>query len=177
MRGAAIVMIGMALLCGCSTKVVPLYSIEEANTMALRKIEEGHITVGSFSGPAIFYDACRYSGKIAPPDGITFAAYIQEAIADELRMAGLYDDDQSPRVIIRGRVDTLYFSSTLGEWNISVSLYSSNGESMYVSEHYKFDASVVPFGACTKVADAFPGAVQNLIGKIVNSSEFRTLVR
>lgn len=176
MRKLAIVIIGMAILSGCSTNIVPRYSIEADNAMALQQIEEGDITVGDFSGPNIFYDTCRYGGKIAPPDGVTFAAYIKEAIADELTIAGLYDDNQSPRIIITGKVEALYFSSTIGEWNISVSLYSSNGASMYVSEQYEVDISGGPFGACTKVAAAFLGAVQNLIGTIVSSGEFKTLV-
>ncbi len=177
MKRLAIVIIGMAILSGCSTNVVPRYSIEADNTMALRQIEEGDIAVGDFSGPAIFYDTCRYGSKVAPPDGVTFAAYIKEAIADELKIAGLYDDNQSPRIIITGKVEALYFSSiTIGEWNISLSLYSSNGASMYVTEHHKVDISGVPFGACTKVAAAFPDAVQNLIRKIVSSGEFKSLV-
>ena len=176
MRKLAVVMLGLAILAGCSTNVVPEYSTRASNTLALREMAQGDVAMGYFAGPDVFYKKCRFGEKIAPPEGTTFAEYIKQAIAQELREAGLYDDNQSPRVVIRGKVDMLYFSSTLGEWNIEVSLHSSNGASMYASEYYDVKISGGPFGACGDVAAAFPDAVQNLIGNIVSSRDFRTLL-
>ena len=53
---------------------------------------------------------------------------------------------------------------------------STNGKSMLVSESYPFTTSFVGETACNQTAQAFMPAVQNLVGKVVRSSEFITLV-
>ena len=171
-----LIIICMIILAGCETFTSPRYSIEADNTMALRQIPEGDISVGPISEPDKFDNACRGAGPINPPDGVTFAAYIREALADELKIAGLFDQDQSPRIIISGKVEELSFSSTRGEWNISLTLNSSNGATMTASEHYEFESGFTATTACQQTAEAFMGAVQNLIGKIVSSDEFQKLV-
>lgn len=180
MKKVVLVIISMAVLSGCSTFTPPRYSIEADNTMALRKIEVGDITVAEFSDPAKFDNACRGAGPIAPPDNMSFGEYIREALADELKVAGLYDDDQSPRVTLSGKVNSLDFSSsrglTGGEWNIDLTLMSSNGSSMTMAEHYEFESGFVADTACKQTAEAFMGAVQNLIGKMVTSNDFKQLV-
>ena len=180
MKKVAILIISMAIMSGCSTFTAPRYSTEADNTMALRTIEIGDITVANFSDAATFSRSCRGSGPIAPPDGVTFAEYVREALADELKVAGLYDDDQSPRITLSGSIDSLDFSSsrsvTGGKWNILLTLNSSNGKSMSVQEHYEFESGFGYVTACKQTAEAFMGAVQNLIGKIVSSEDFKQLV-
>ncbi|MCP4985130.1 MAG: hypothetical protein GY928_03380 [Colwellia sp.] len=181
MKNALIAIIGLTLLSGCSTFTPPRYTTEADNTMALRKVEIGDIAIGDFSGPNSFSNACRGTGLIAPPDNVTFAYYIREALADELKMAGLYDDNLTPRITITGKINTLNFSSTRGvtggEWNISLTLNSSNDASMSMSEHYEFESGFFGETACKQTAEAFMGAVQNIIGKIVRSHEFKQLIK
>ena len=167
------------LLTSCSTYMPQRYSISADNNMALKSIGVSSINVGTFKGPTTFDNFCRGAGPIAPPDGMSFEAYIQKALADELKVAGMFDD-QSPKVTLTGVVEQLSFSSsrglTGGYWDIGLRVYSSNGKSTFVSEHYEFNSGFEAPTACKQTAEAYLPAVQNLIGKLVKSPNFRGLV-
>lgn len=163
----------------CSTFTPPRYSISADNNVALKSIGVGNVNVGKFTGPASFDNACRGAGPIAPPDNVSFEAYIQKALADELKVAGMYDD-KSPKVTLTGAVEKLRFSSsrglTGGEWDIDLRVNSSNGKSVFVSEHYEFQSGFVADTACKQTAEAYFPAVQNLLGKLIKSPEFKGLL-
>ena len=167
-------------LTACSTFVTPRYSISADSNVALRSLGVSGISVGAFAEPAEFDRTCRAVGPLAPPDGMTHAAYIRKALEDELKIAGLHTP-ASPRVTLAGAVKKLAFSSTRGltggSWDIDVTLTSSNGKSMSVAEHYEFESGYMGDTACKQTAEAFMPAVQNLIGKIVRSPAFRELVQ
>jgi len=169
----------MFALNACSTYVPPRYSISADNNVALRSMEADRINVGAFSGPATFDESCRAAGPIAPPDGMTFAAYIRKALIDELKIANKFEETV-PAVVLSGSVDELAFSSsrglTGGAWDIGLTVKSSNGGSLFVSEHYEFESGFIADTACLQTARAFSPAVQDLIGKIVRSPEFPVLV-
>ncbi len=167
------------VLSACSTYMPQRYGISADNNVALKAISAGNINVGAFKGPANFDNNCRAAGPIAPPDNMSFEAYIQKALADELKVAGKYDD-KAPKVTLSGVVEQLAFSSsrglTGGSWDIGLRVYSSNGKSTYVSEHYEFNSGFVADTACKQTAEAYFPAVQNLIGKLVKAPEFVSLV-
>lgn len=166
-------------LSGCSTYMPQRYSISADTNVALKSIGVGGINVGTFQGPATFDNSCRAAGPISPPDDLSFEGYIQKALADELKVAGLFDE-KSPKVTLNGIVDRLAFSSssglTRGSWNIGLRVNSSNGRSAYVTEHYEFNSGFAADTACKQTAEAYFPAVQNLIGKLVRSAEFRGLL-
>lgn len=155
------------------------YSISADTNVALKSIGAGNINVGDFKGPEKFDSGCRAAGPISPPDNMSFEAYIQKALADELKVAGAYDD-KTPKVTLTGLVDQLAFSSsrglTGGSWDIGLRVDSSNGKFVHVSEHYEFNSGFIADTACKQTAEAYLPAVQNLIGKLVNSPEFKSLV-
>lgn len=163
----------------CSTFTPQRYSISADNNMALKAIGVGNINVGAFSGPSSFDRACRGAGPIAPPDNMSFEAYIQKALADELKVAGMYDD-KAPKVTLTGAVEKLSFSSsrglTGGEWDISLRVNSSNGKSLSVSEHYEFESGFIADTACKQTAEAYLPAVQNIIGKAIKHPNFKGLL-
>lgn len=166
-------------LSACSTFTPQRYNISADNNVALKALGVGNISVGAFTGPSAFDRACRGAGPIAPPDNMSFEGYIQKAFADELKVAGMFDD-KTPKTILTGAVEQLSFSSsrglTGGEWNISLRINSSNGKSISASEHYEFESGFIADTACKQTAEAYLPAVQNLIGKVVKAPEFRSLL-
>ncbi len=110
---------------------------------------------------------------------MSFEAYIQKALADELKVAGMYDD-KAPKVTLTGAVEKLSFSSsrglTGGEWDISLRVNSSNGKSLSVSEHYEFESGFIADTACKQTAEAYLPAVQNIIGKAIKHPNFKGLL-
>ena len=164
----------------CSTFTTPRYSINADTNVQLKSLGASQIGVGTFTGPAVFDNACRAAGPLAPPDNMTHTEYLRKALEDELKVAGAHGP-ANPRVVLSGVVNKLEFSSarglTGGSWDIAVTLSSSNGAKMSATEHYEFESGFVADTACKQTAEAYMPTVQNLIKKIVHSSEFKALVK
>lgn len=177
MRIAALLFTLVLSACGTPPKYAPRADIGEA----LKQNMKGPVNVGTIQAPADFNKMCRLSGPIAPPDyTMTFEGYIQNALTEELKAAGKFND-QNARISLSGAIEKLAFSTTAngmtgGTWDIGLRVTSSNGKSTFVSEHYVFDASLMGAVACQQATDAFLPAVQNLISKLAKSNEFKALV-
>jgi len=173
------VALSVLTLSACSTYMPQRYSISVDNNVALKAIGVGSINVGAFKGPTTFDNACRGAGPIAPPDNMSFEAYIQKALADELKVAGLFDE-KTPKITLSGVLEQLSFSSsrglTGGEWDIGLRVHSSNGKSIVVSEHYEFNSGFGADTACKQTAEAYLPTVQNLIGKLIKAPAFKSLL-
>jgi hypothetical protein len=161
---------------GCSTYSTGRYSISTDNVMALRSLNGKTLNVGSFTAtnPSQKEIMCRGVGPIKTPDGEPFSEFIRKAFLDELKIANAYSPTST--LSITGNLESIDFSSANGNWNILLSIKSSNGKSMMVSESYPFTTSFVGETACNQTAQAFIPAVQNLVGKVVRSSDFVTLL-
>jgi hypothetical protein len=79
-------------------------------------------------------------------------------------------------ITLTANLDAIDFSSTSGSWNLAMTVKSSNGKSMVVTEAYSYTSSWYGETACNQTAQALMPAVQNLVGKIVRSNEFLALV-
>jgi len=164
----------------CSTYTTPRYAINADTNVALKSLGATGLSVGAFTGPGTFDNACRAAGPLAPPDGMSHTAYVKKALEDELKVAGVYAAN-SPRITLSGLISKLSFASarglTGGSWDIDLTLTSSNGKSMSVVEHCEFESGFIADTACKQTAEAYFPAVQNLIEKAVRSSEFKALVQ
>lgn len=163
------------LLAGCETYQAPRYGVSVDNVMALKTLGPAKVKVGEFAEPKQFGAGCRAAGPITAADQLTFAGYIRKALADELKLAGLYDDGAG--ISLTGAVDNLAFSSSVGFWDIALTVTSSNGKTISVKEHYEFPSAFTAVAACKRVSDALFPAVQNVIQKVVSSLEFRAMIK
>jgi hypothetical protein len=166
----------VVLASGCSTYSATRYSISTDNVVALRSLNGKTVNVGAFSAstPGQTEIMCRGVGPIKTPDGEPFAEYVRKAMLDELKIANTYSS--AAPVTITGNLDAIDFSSSSGNWNLALTVRSSNGKSMSVSESYGYTSSFYGETACNQTAQAFMPAVQNLVGKVVRSPEFVALV-
>ncbi len=168
------------LISGCSTYMPQRYSASADNVVALRALNINGINVGTFSTTVKVDNACRGAGPIAPPDNMSFEAYVQKALADELKLAGAFDE-KAPKVTLAGVLTKLSFSSskglTGGEWDLAIDLKSSNGKSISASETYTFNSGFVADTACKQTAEAFLPATQNLIAKLIKDPSFKSLLQ
>lgn len=166
----------MALSSGCSTYSVIRYSPSTDNVVALRILNGKTVNVGPFTAktPGQTEIMCRAVGPIKTPDGEPFSEYVRKALLDDLRIANVYS--VSAPVTLTGNLDAIDLSSTNGEWKLSLSVKSSNGKSTSVSETYKYKTSFYGETACNQSAQALMPAVQNLVGKVVRSPEFKDLL-
>ena len=69
------------------------------------------------------------------PDGETFEEFVRKALVDELKIAELYA--AAAPVVLTGRLDAIAFQSGAdATWRIKVTLSSSNGKSLAITEEY-----------------------------------------
>src|SRR5687767_6611418 len=104
-----LLLIATLSLSGCMSYSPQRYVPSPDNTPILRALQPGKVHVDPFVFPASFDQTCRGGTNIDPPINMTFAQYIQNALADELKIAGLYDA-KSPDIVLRGSVEELSFS-------------------------------------------------------------------
>lgn len=161
---------------GCSTYSASRYSINTDNVVAMRALNSKIVNVGSFSAtkPGEKEIMCRGVGPIKTPDGEPFSEFVRKAFLDELKIANVYSTNAP--VTLTGNLDAVDFTSASGGWSLALTVKSSNGKSLSVSENYAFTTSWNGETACNQTAQAFMPAVQNLVGKVVRSQEFLALV-
>jgi hypothetical protein len=165
----------LLILSGCDSFTAAPYGISADNNVALKSFSAQSVGIGTFTAAKDFDMSCRLAGPIQLPTGLNFVTYIQKALSDEFKVAGLYS--VSAPVTLTGSVDHLAFSSMSGDWDITLTVHSSNGHTVTVAEHYEFHSSYTAESACHNVADAFQPAVQALIGKLFAAPEFRSLIQ
>ena len=176
----ALSVLAVATLAGCSTYAVPRYSISADNVMALKSAAPSGISVGAFTQTPIPNQnpnsiMCRGVGPIKTPDGEPFADFVKSSFVSELKIAGAYAPEAP--VQLTGRLDNIDFSSVSGAWNLGLSVASSNGKSLSISEHYPYSSSYFGETACNQTAQALMPAVQDLIAKLVHAPDFPSLLK
>lgn len=138
------------------------------------------VNVGSFSAakPGENNISCRGAGLfgtfgVRAPYGEPFSEVVRKAFLDELKNSNSYSSNAA--TTLTGNLDSIDFSSVSGIWNLVLTVRSSNGKSLTVSENYPFTTSYDGQAACQKSSQALIPAIRSLIGKIVSAPEFPAL--
>jgi hypothetical protein len=179
MRKIALIVIAAAGLVGCSTYQVPKYAVSVQNADAFRALGGAKITVASFTGgeeAAKTEFKCRLVGPIQTPTGETYAAYVQQALTDELKVAGLYAEDA--KIKVQGNLSHIDLSSAIGggHWDLTLVVTVGGEPSFTVTRSYTFESSFVAEKACALSSQAFLGAVQDLMNALAKDPAFVKLV-
>ena len=166
------------LLSGCDTYTAEPYGISMDNNVILKRLAPANVTVGQFTAPAKISMMRRLVGPIHLPGDVAPEDYISKAISAELELAGL-SGNAGPGVTLTGQIDQFSFNSMIGDasWDIGLTVASTNGKKLAVSESYPFHASYVGDAACHNVADAFEPAVEALTSKLVADPGFPALLK
>lgn len=172
----ATVAVALSILSGCSTYSASRYAVNTDNVVALRALGTKSVNVGPFTAakPGEKEIMCRGVGPIKTLDGEPFSEFVRKALVDEMKIANVYS--ATAPVTLTGNLDALDFSSSSGGWNLALTVKSSNGRTLSVSEQYVYTTSFYGETACNQTAHAFMPAVQNLVGKVVRSPEFPALL-
>jgi len=175
MRRAVGILLLAAVLHGCPTYTAKPYSPSAANAAALRRLDT-KINVGPFTSlqPDLGEMTCGAVGPITTPDGETYGVFIRKALVDELKSAAAFSE-RAP-ITLTAFLNEIGASPTAGTWSLSLTLNSSNGQSLTVKEQYTFTPSWNAYTACQQTAQALGPAVQDLIAALVRHPEFRRLI-
>lgn len=161
---------------GCSTYATTRYATNVDNITAIKSLNGKTINVGSFTSSQQGQKElmCRGVGPIKTPDGEPFSEFIRKALVNDLKIADAFSTNAP--ITLTGNLNSIDFSSASGSWNLSLTVQSSNGKSMTVNENYSYTTSFYGETACNQTAQALMPAVQNLIGKVVQSPDFKLLI-
>lgn len=178
-KHAALVALGSMVLAGCLTSADPRHAISADPVRTPAAFKGQPVAVGNFSAakPSQTEIACRGVHPITTPGREPFELFIRKALIDELTIAGAYAPNAP--VVLTGRLDDIDFSSGLTDaaWKLALSIRSSNGKALSVSENYPFTSNYFGEIACNqKTAGALRPAVQNLVGKLVRDPAFADLL-
>jgi hypothetical protein len=170
-------LIAMVVCTGCASFDVGGYGVSVENATGLKKYRGQTVKVGAFTAaePGKTEISCRAVGPITTPDKRPFEEYIRKALIDELTVAELLAD--SAPITLAGKLNNVDFNSTSGDWLLDLTVTSSNGRSLNVTEKYSYGFTYMGETACARTAKAFVPAVQLLIGKLVYHPEFPELLK
>lgn len=162
---------------GCASFDVGRYGVSVENAAALKKLGGPKVNVGPFTAtpPGQKEIAYRAVGPITTPDERPFADFIRRALIDELTVADLFSE--SAPVTLSGKLNKVDFDSMAGEWELDLTVSSSNGQSLGVANKYSYGFTYFGETACARTAKAFVPAVQILIGKLVYDPRFGDLLK
>jgi outer membrane murein-binding lipoprotein Lpp len=178
---SAIAVSTVVLFSGCANKV-PNYASSIQNIRAVKALaseEKTTVDIAPFSAKNEGESKvmCRLATPIGAPDGVTFAKYIEDALAVELEMGNMYDPKSNTK--ITGYIEDLYGSTVLGNayWEFKVKVSSSNGKSFDVLSRYDYESSFNAYSACSEMQRSYLPAVQQLVNKIVTDPRFKELLK
>jgi hypothetical protein len=162
------------------TYKTPQYMVSADNTAELIKLGVSNINVGAFTKTVEFDNDCGITaGSVVMPDKLSFEDYIRRGLIEELKTAGMFDDN-APKITLTGTVDQLSFFSRrylyTSTWYIGLQINSSNGQSVHVTDQYNFVADTGSASDCQKIANSYLPAVQKILGKVIDAPEFQSLV-
>ena len=164
------------LFTGCSVAGGP-YAVHPDTITALRALTGRAVRIGTFTSdkPGKSEIMCRAAVMIQTPGAVPFERYVEDAFRTELLVAGLAT--AGAPVTLSGHLERMHFS-TFSEavWDLKVTLASSNGRRLTITERYAFNWHFVGDYACRETATAMPLAVQALVRRAVQHPEFAGLI-
>ncbi|MGD9715976.1 MAG: hypothetical protein AB7U26_02735 [Sulfuricurvum sp.] len=178
---SSVAVASLLLLSGCANKV-PNYASSPQNIRAVKNLhseEKTTVNIAAFKakneGEAKVM--CRLATPVGTPDGMTFAKYVEDALAVELEMGDMYDPKSN--VIVSGYLENVYGSTVLGNayWEHTLKLTSSNGKSMSVTSRYDYESSFTAYSACSEMQRSYLPAVQQLVHQTITDPRFKELIR
>lgn len=170
----SILVVTVSLLSGCAFNASP-YGAAVKNVEAIKASGIKAVAVSQFTStkPGLTTITCRAAGPVTVSP--SFEGYIQNALIDELKLAGVYNPTSG--ITLTGRLEEVDFSSgmTDGNWTFSLAVSNNRNESFVAKSRFGFSGSFVADRACQEVAQAFGPAVQKLIEDVVQNPKFRQL--
>jgi hypothetical protein len=171
LTAAIILAIGLS---ACQSYTFGRYTSSVDNVIAIRKLSPNTLNVAEFSAlvPNDKEILCVGRIYIQTQDGEDFSKFIQKSLVSELKMAGVYS--ATAKTTISGVLEHVDASYNRSQWELKLTLKSSNGKTATYYNEYKYPQGYFD-SACMLPAQAFVPAVQDLINKIVTSDSFAEL--
>ncbi len=173
----AVAALATFIFTGCGIKTSD-YSVSAQNVQKLKNYEDIKLGIKSFTanneGESTVL--CRAAETIETPNDESFAKYIENALRDELIIAGIYDENASLK--LSGHLKEIYASSMIGDayWSFDIKVSSSNGKSFNLESKNEYGSAFLAYTACNNMGSSFAPSVKKLIKDIINHPKFNELI-
>ncbi len=171
----------LAIFSAACSHVAPKYSASATNVEEMRMIAKeatAKISAGEFTATEAGKKSigCRAEGTVGAPDNKTFDQFIKDAIVDEMKVAGIYDEKS--HIKLQSNLDFIDFSSNIGagKWMMKMTFKSDGIEPFLIENTYEFSTNFIADIACEQVSQALPAATQDLIKKLVQHPSFKAML-
>ena len=171
---ALTLILATTLLSGCAYKAAPYgASVNNVEILKAKRIKPVAVSPFTSTKPGLASIGCRGAGTVDVTP--SFEKYIENALIDELKLAGAYNPNSN--ITIKGKLEEIDFSSGMsdGNWTIVVTISNGKNQSFSTKSIYTFSGSFVADKACSEVAQYFVQAVQKLIKEIVQNPKFKQI--
>jgi len=171
-----VIVLAAFLAAGCSVSAHP-YAVHPDTITALRAHTGKTVTMTDFTSdkPGKSEILCRAANMIQTPGGVPFERYVGDAFKTELLVAGIAAP--TAPVTLGGHLERMHFTTAgEAEWELRVTLTSSNGRRLTIAEDYAFNWHFDGISACREASTAMALAVQALVRKAVKHPEFAALL-
>lgn len=152
------------------------YQATAVNQQTLKNLDV-KMNVGKFKAKKTDHKVmCRLANNVALPDRKSFEGYIEDALIEELTMAGMYSKDSD--VVINGYLNDTDVSSgvTDAHWTFDLTISNKNNEEINIVHKRDYSASFLGGVACgNDMPKSFMPTVQELIRKIVDHPKFESM--
>lgn len=163
------------LLISCASHAKREYVAVRKNIRIMKDLPA--INVQNFSQASHLKNSvqCRMLGPvIVTKNGQNYAGYIEEAMLDELDLAGKYNSNAKNKLNIT--ITEVDNSSLKGYWKIRGEVFV-NHHHFSVTTIHNFSTAISANSACEAVADSFADAVAMFIRDVITHQEFRRSLR
>jgi len=165
------------VLTGCGIKTSD-YSVSADNVQKLRSYKDVKLGLNTFTANNKNESTvlCRAAETIETPNDEPFEKYIEDALRDELIMAGIYDKNADLK--LSGNLKKVYASSMIGDayWSFDIKVTSSNGKSIDLESKNEYGSAFLAYTACNNMGSSFAPSVKKLIKDILNHPQFDALI-
>jgi hypothetical protein len=135
------------------------------------------MNVGKFEAKNTDYKImCRLANNVELPDGKSFQSYIENALIEELKMAGMYSKQSN--ITINGYLNDTDVSSgmTDAHWTFNLTVSNNKSEKFTIVHKRDYSASFIGGIACgNDMPKSLMPTVQELIREIINHPQFESV--
>lgn len=168
---------------GCSTSAPLDYTVSRDTLFYLQQLTPTRVAIGAIEGKGDGGDLAPtfplICSRSREDGGTLITEYVRSALIKELTTAGLYAEEQ-PQVRIDGTLEAVRLGRKLpfgAVWTLAMTLTSSNGRNLNVSEELVFDVgSLAGPTPCNRASENLEPAVRALLARALSSPDFSPLL-
>ena len=174
MRLVVIIVLLLTVI-GCAPTITQRYVSSGNNVSVLRELyaKTPHkIKVGEFEGDKNVV-GCR-GPNIAPPDRMTYASFIRNALVEDLMLANVHSDNSD--IDLSGSLIDIDVSCGIGtgKWIIEMELAIQGMEAFTVKNSYDFEGAIIGVTVFSNANLALVPAIQEFIRVVINHPKFQS---